>query len=81
MTLIGSAGVLITLKQTNQGGTYTGPTDVTQPGFTILKEARVVQDFEGTVQWGIGLASPVCMRAFTLSEPARLVIDFSTTNP
>ena len=81
MTLIGSAGVLITLKSTNQGGTYTGPTDITQPGYSILKEARVVQDFEGTVQWGIGLASPVCMRAFTLSNPARLVIDFSTTNP
>ena len=81
ITLIGSAGVLITLKSTNQAGTYTGPTDITQPGYSILKEARVVQDFEGTVQWGIGLASPVCMRVFTLSDPVRLVIDFSTTNP
>ena len=80
MTLVGSSGVLITLKSTSQSGTYTGPTDITHPEFTILKEARVVQDFEGTVQWGIGLASPVCMRAFTLSDPARLVIDFSTTS-
>ena len=80
ITLVGSSGVLITLKSTNQSGSYTGPTDITHPEFTILKEARVVQDFEGTVQWGIGLASPVCMRAFTLSDPARLVIDFSTTS-
>jgi hypothetical protein len=80
MTLVGSFGVLITLKATNQSGSYTGPTDITHPEFAILKEARVVQDFEGTVQWGIGLASPVCMRAFTLSDPARLVIDFSTTS-
>ena len=79
ITLVGSAGVLITLKGASQD-TYSGSTDITQPEFAILKEVRVVQAFEGTVQWGIGLASPVCMRAFTLSDPARLVIDFST-NP
>ncbi len=79
ITLVGSAGVLITLTGTSQD-TYSGSTDITHPEFAILKEARVVQAFEGTVQWGIGLASPVCMRAFTLSDPARLVIDFST-NP
>ena len=79
VTLVGSAGVLITLRQTNQTGTYSGPTDITHPEYTILKEARVVQDNEAVVQWAIGLASPVCMRAFTLSDPARLVIDFSTT--
>ena len=79
ITLVGSAGVLITLKSTSQE-TYSGPTDITHPEYAILKEARVVEAFEGTVQWGIGLASPVCMRVFTLSDPVRLVIDFST-NP
>lgn len=78
ISLIGSAGVLITLRSTAQASTYAGPIDYQPPAYTILKEARTVQDFEGVVQWGIGLASPACMRAFTLSDPARLVIDFST---
>jgi hypothetical protein len=77
VTLNGSVGVLITLRATSESSTYSGPTDMTHPEFAVLKEARVIEDFEGTVQWGIGLAPPACMRAFTLSDPARLVIDFS----
>jgi len=80
VTLNGSIGVLITLHSTSQASTYSGPTDITHPEFAVLKEAKVIEDFEGTVQWGIGLAPPSCMRAFTLSDPARLVIDFSTAS-
>jgi hypothetical protein len=80
LALEGSAGILITLHQTNQSASYSGSTDITHPEFLVLKEARVVQDYEGVVQWGLGLASPTCMRAFTLSDPARLVIDFTTTS-
>jgi hypothetical protein len=79
ITLIGSAGVLVTLRSTSQSD-YTGPTDFAPPAYSILKEARTVQAYEGVVQWGLGLASPVCMRAFTLTDPARLVIDFSATS-
>jgi hypothetical protein len=79
ITLLGSAGVLITVKTASQSGTYSGPTDMQHPEFTILKEARVIGDFEGTVAWGIGLGSAVCERSFILTNPARLVVDFSTT--
>ncbi len=78
ISVAGSAAVLITLHQTHQAGSYTGSTDIQHSDFGVLREAIVVQDFEGVVQWGVGLASPACIRAFTLSDPARLVIDFST---
>jgi len=74
----GSSALLITLHQAHQSGSYTGSTDIQHPDYAVFREAVVVQDFEGVVQWGIGLASPACIRAFTLSDPARLVIDFST---
>jgi hypothetical protein len=30
------------------------------------------------VRWGLGLASPACLRVLTLSSPFRLVVDFQT---
>lgn len=81
ITLSGTSGVLVTLHSTSQSANYSGPTDFPQADFAVLKEARLTQDFEGTVQWGLGLGSPACMRAFTLTDPARLVIDFQITAP
>ena len=78
ITLSGTAGVLVTVHSASQSGTYSGPIDFTQAGFPVLKEARLTEDFEGTVAWGLGLGSPACMRVFTLTAPARLVIDFAT---
>lgn len=76
ITLSGTTGVLVTLHSTSQSASYIGPTDFPHADFAVLKETRLTQDFEGTVQWGLGLSAPACMRAFTLSDPARLVIDF-----
>jgi hypothetical protein len=80
LTLSGTAGVLVQVHSASESGSYTGPSDLSHAEFQILKEARLTEDFEGYVSWGIGLNKPVCMRAFTLSDPARLVIDFSTTS-
>ena len=80
ITLSGTAGVLVTVKSASQSANYIGSTDFTQAGFPVLKEARLTEDFEGTVAWGLGLGSPACMRVFTLAAPARLVIDFATTS-
>jgi len=44
----------------------------------VLVETKILEDFEGYLAWGVGLSNPACMRAFTLSDPARLVIDFKT---
>jgi hypothetical protein len=40
-----------------------------------LAEVRLLQNFEGVVQWGLGLNHQSCKRIFTLSSPTRLVID------
>ncbi len=80
ITLSGTSGVLVTVHSASQSATYSGPTDFTQVGFPVLKEARLTQDFEGTVTWGLGLGSPACMRVFTASAPARLFIDFVTAS-
>jgi hypothetical protein len=76
-TLAGSAGILITIHGADEHTAYTGPTDI-KPGYSVLLEARQVQDFEGVVQWGLGLSKSACYRAFFLTNPARLVIDIQT---
>ena len=78
ISLSGTAGVLIVLHSTSQSGTYSGPTDFPHSDFAVLKEARLTEDYEGTVTWGLGLGSAACMRVVAASAPARLVIDFQT---
>jgi hypothetical protein len=80
VTLVGNAGVLVTVHSATAATTFTGPTDLTHPEFQILVEARQVQDYEGYVSWGLGLSHAACLRAFTLADPPRLVIDFATTS-
>ena len=75
VTLSGAAGVLVSVHSATGATTFTGPTDLIHPEFRILKEARQTQDFEGYVSWGLGLSKPTCMRVFTLTNPARLVVD------
>ena len=75
VTLSGTAGVLVTVHSAQGTTTFTGATDLVHPEFQVLKEARQTQDFEGTVSWGLGLSKPTCLRVFTLSDPARLVVD------
>jgi hypothetical protein len=78
ITLTGAAGVLVQVHTASGSGSYTGPNDIAHPEFQVLVEAKVVEDFEGYLAWGLGLSRPACVRAFTLTDPARLVIDFKT---
>lgn len=50
-----------------------------RPGFALLKEVRVVDDFEAVANVGLGLARPVCPTVSRLDGPPRLVIDFPKT--
>ena len=77
VTLNGAAGVLVQIHSSS-AATYSGPTDITHSDFQVLVEAKVVEDFEGYLSWGLGLTRPACLRTFTLSNPPRLVIDFKT---
>ncbi|HET7419378.1 MAG TPA: hypothetical protein VFL27_03265 [Candidatus Dormibacteraeota bacterium] len=80
VTLSGTSGVLVTVHSAQGATTFTGSRDLIHPEFQLIKEARETQDFEGYVSWAIGLSKPACMRAFTLDDPARLVVDFKITN-
>ena len=74
VTLAGSAGILITIKGADEHTNYSGPIDF-KTAYPVLRESRQTQDFEGTVQWALGIAKSACYRAFFLAGPARLVID------
>lgn len=78
ITLSGAAGVLVQVHSATGASTYNGPTDFSHAEFLVLKEARLTEDFEGYVSWGLGLSRPACMRTFTVSDPPRLVVDFTT---
>lgn len=75
VSLAGTAGILVTVHSATGATTFTGDTDIFHTEYKVLKEARQTQDFEGTVSWGLGISQPVCMRAFTLDNPARLIVD------
>jgi hypothetical protein len=72
----GTAGVLVRLEIADSHTRYTGPRDLT-PRSPLLREARLVSDFEGVVMWGLGLARPACLRVQTLLGPSRLVVDLA----
>jgi hypothetical protein len=74
VVLAGSAGILITMQVADEHTAYTGSIDF-KTGYPVLVEARQVQDFEGTVQWALGISKSACYRAFFLAGPSRLVID------
>ncbi len=78
VTLDGSAGLLVTIQHADEHTDYSGSVDL-KPGYSVLREARQVQDFEGTVQWGLGLSKSACYRTFFLENPTRLVIDIQTS--
>jgi len=78
VSLSGTAGVLITVHSATGNTTFTGSNDIFHSDFAVIKEARQLQDFEGTVAWGLGISKPTCMRVFSLTDPARLVVDLQT---
>lgn len=72
--LLGTAGIKVVMHTATGVGTYSGPYDF-RTGFSEIREARRLGDFEGYLTWGLGLAHQACKRVFTLSSPTRLVID------
>ena len=77
VTLKGSYGLRVVLRNTTAHGTYPGSADLT-PGLPVLQEAAQLGDFEGVNSWGLGLTRSSCVRVLELSNPTRLVIDIQT---
>ena len=79
ISLSGTAGVLVQVHSATAAGTFSGAADIVHGEYQVLREARQTEDFEGYVSWGLGLTHAACYRTFTLTDPARLVVDFDTT--
>lgn len=56
-------------------GSYRGPTSF-RPTSALIREVKLVEDFEGVLVWGVGLERVSCPRILVLSSPTRLVLDF-----
>lgn len=74
VTLKGSNGILITIRGADFHTAYSGPTDIVT-GYSGLAEVRSIQDFEGVVQFALGINAAACFHATLLANPTRLVID------
>ena len=63
----------------NPNGTasYTGSTDM-KPATPLVKQVRLVEDFERVLIWGTGLDHLACPKVSELSGPYRVVLDFPT---
>ena len=69
-------GMAIADEQGN--ATYTGPNDI-HPNSPAVRELRLVDDFEGVVQWVVGVNGPGCVAVTRVTAPSRIVI--SVTQP
>ena len=56
---------------------YAGAIDL-RPTTPLVKEIRLVEDFERVLTWGAGLDHLVCPKVSVLSGPFRVVLDFPT---
>jgi len=93
VTLLGSSGVRLKFGNVRNsdlskvgwsmaGGepssAKTSPTDFT-PNLSMIKEVAVLDNSQGTIQFGIGLGSAACFRV--TEQGKTLVIDFQTATP
>jgi hypothetical protein len=47
------------------------------PGLTAVREMTLICDFEGQVEWVLGVAAQAAYRVSELTGPARVVLDVS----
>src|SRR5258708_4868371 len=74
VTVAGRNGILVVIHGADLHTSYSGSTDI-KTGSAVLVEVRQVEDFEGVVQLALGVSGATCYRAYTMTNPDRLVID------
>ena len=77
VVLAGTNGVLIWISPVADWTAYSDATSF-QPGYPVLREARLIENFEAVQQWALGVDGTPCLRVFTLDQPARLVVDVAS---
>jgi hypothetical protein len=76
VVLEGTNGVLIVVKPEDWTA-YTGPSEI-HSQLPVIREARMVENLEGTMQWGLGILGAPCLRVASLQSPPRLVMDVTS---
>jgi hypothetical protein len=74
---LGGSAFLEVIFQGTPWQTSPAPKVAMAPGFPALKGVRDAEEFEAVAEYGIGQAARSGFRAFTLTGPARLVIDLA----
>jgi hypothetical protein len=67
-----------TVNPSDGSRSYTGATSLKPTTTPLIKEVRLVEDFERVMLWGVGLQRLQCPTLLTLNSPVRLVLDFPT---
>lgn len=78
VTLEGNAFLSITFVPANahtEDGKSSIETRAIKPGYKAIRELKQVCDFEGQVQWVLGVANTSPYRVVPLSAPTRLAVD------
>lgn len=80
-----SGNAFISVRMTGQAHTNTTPVtrsygepDPFAPSLPVVRQVKLIEDFEGVVVFGVGLERLVCPTILTLTGPSRLVLDFAT---
>ena len=79
VTLQGNAGVLIVVHTVTNWTSYSGPTSF-DAGYPYMREAQMVENFEGYQQWALGIQGTPALRVMTLTNPSRLVVDVAVAS-
>ena len=59
-------------------GTQTFTQTDLRPGLPLVREVKLIDDFERVTSWGLGLERLVCAKVSQLASPIRLVVDLPT---
>ena len=65
-----------TVDPTTGKQTFT-QTDV-RPTLPLVREVKLIDDFERVMNWGLGLDHLACAKVTELADPVRLVVDLPT---
>lgn len=65
-----------TVDPTTGKQTFTN-TDI-RPGLPLVRQVKLIEDFERVMIWGLGLERLACPKVSTLTGPVRLVVDLPT---
>jgi hypothetical protein len=58
-------------------GNYAGPDSIQPAGLTVIREIRLIEDFEAVVIWAIGVDADRSFRVGTLTNPIRVYVDIA----